>query len=229
MATATAVRERPIIFSAPMVRAILDGRKTQTRRVLVLPQWANPVSDENEFEMEYSMEQDDGGPPAVWPYATAKRTGCLSPVSCPYGDVGDRLWVKETFQRIPDRRPAGYWTNPELIGVNFWYKSEGNLPTWGGKWKSPIYMPREASRLTLEVVSVRVQRLKEISDEDARAEGAAGLLSEFTRWPGRVDTGRWTVLEEFEAGWDSLNAKRGFPWAANPWVWAVEFRRHDRE
>src|SRR5690348_5230737 len=84
-----AVAERPILFSAPMVRAILEGRKTQTRRIVKLPRWAQECNEDHEFEL-------DGEP--AWPHAIAKRTSCLAPLECPYGEAGDALWVRETWR-----------------------------------------------------------------------------------------------------------------------------------
>lgn len=212
--------DRPILFSAPMIRAILDGRKTVTRRL---------VTGHDVIE-----ERDDGTP---WPYYTTWGHGDDgSPwMACPYGVPGDRLWVKETFAErvdIDGKDPAQRSRAKHYL----MFKADGedprdpdNFHTWG-RWRSPRYMPRWASRLTLDVVSVRVERLHEITEEDARAEGVRELpLQEgkagawWTADPSASLAAPDPVLA-FRKLWDSLNAKRA-PWDSNPWVWRIEFRR----
>lgn len=187
-----AVKERPILFSGEMVRAILEGRKTQTRRV-VKPQGAI-VSD-----------------------AMARSLGVQPPkientpvIPCPYGQPGDRLWVRETFAHTEQ---LGLHQTDENYG--FAYKA--TQPEWGTeiqgwKWKSSIYMPRWASRITLEIVSVRVERLQDISEEDAFSEG----------FPYQFGYGCKTT-EWFKQLWQSIYGAKS--WDANPFVWVVEFRR----
>lgn len=198
--------DRPILFTGPMVRAILDGRKTVTRRL---------VTGHDVIE-----ERDDGTP---WPYSTTWSHGDDgSPwQACPYGVPGDRLWVKETFAErvdIDGKDPAQRARAKHYL----MFKANGDDPrdpdnfhTWG-RWRSPRYMPRWASRLTLDVVSVRVERLQAITEKDARAEGVAVA-------PVALASGA-THRQVFADLWDSLNAKRA-PWASDPWVWRVEFRR----
>lgn len=173
------MRERPIIFSGESVRAILDGRKVQTRRVI------KPV-----------QPRDDGR----WP---AGR----DPVpDCPFGRVGDRLWVRETWADHPDGDgPIYRATDPT------WDDEPGSI-----RWRPPIHMPRWASRLTLEVAGVRVERLQAIDKAGARAEGCHGI-------DGDGHRGYVPPLDQFEAAWDALNGKRA-PWSSNPWVWVVTFR-----
>jgi len=222
------MKERPILFSDAMVRAILSGTKTQTRRVIA------------------------GARGAFWDHrsytGTVERDGVLrfrvgpdggiangSPeVRCPHGAVGDRLWVREAFalsQRDPEdtavstREPQ--WWDPPV------YRADGDPGgEWtrfdGGRhvpirppWRSARYMPRWASRLTLEVTSVRVQRVQSISEEDARAEGvSAGPSAALAETPIGV-----SAREAFAELWDSINGKReGCSWGANPWVWCVSFK-----
>jgi hypothetical protein len=229
--TAAPVKERPIIFGAESVRAILEGRKTETRRVMPQP-W--------EFEAG-ALEFKDGVLLArvgdQWHECRegAGRNGQGNPVRCPYGNPGDRLWVRETWcQRFVDPPgPNGYWdgyyyaatdATPQKVdgdgGIEYTKRGFEASP-----WKSPIFMPREASRLTLEVTEVRVERLQEITEEGAIAEGMTvgpcgekdGLCTD--------NTCRKTARDAFAEGWDALNAKRGFGWDANPWVWVVRFRR----
>ena len=204
--------ERPILFSGPMVRAILDGRKTVTRRLVKDAAgafWDHPG---------YLPTVVDGR--VRWHCVdTGAEVGPGSPMpTSPYGVPGDRLWVKETFAErvdIDGKDPAQRARAKHYL----MFKANGDDPrdpdnfhTWG-RWRSPRYMPRWASRLTLDVVSVRVERLQAITEEDASREGvAAALLIGVTHRQAFADL------------WDSLNAKRA-PWASDPWVWRIEFRR----
>lgn len=209
MSQKTTYKERPILFKGEMVRAILAGTKTQTRRI-VKPQDID-VSD---------------GVPFLLPYAS----GVPEPVQvvCPQGNPGDRLWVKETH--------AYFDADRENAGVV--YRESDNGRTWeaedeGWKWKPSLFMPRKWSRITLEVVSVRVERLNDISEEDAKAEGAEELSLESqesindTRYgPGLTDNGYYpevSYVEGYQSLWESINGHGS--WAANPFVWVIEFRR----
>lgn len=180
--------DKPIIFSAPMARALLDGRKSQTRRVLK-PQ---PVPCLSWSEPPAGTYPSDKGWSRI-PYA-----------------VGDRLYVRETCKQIPDSKPGGYFVpGSPFYGVEWFYRADGNCPLWAdGKWRPSIHMPRWASRLTLTVTDVRVQRLQEISDEDAQAEGMAPLMNP-------------EPVEAFRTLWNSLHGPDA--WDANPWVVAVSF------
>lgn len=180
--------ERPILFSGPMVRAILEGRKTQTRRVVKLPRGI--VSLYRPFPNEPQNVQGVDQDGLIGWYAV--------PSACPYGVPGDRLWVRESFARS-DFGKNGYL-----------YRADGELKVIS--WSPSIHLPRAACRLVLEVTDVRVQRLQEISDADARAEGC------------ETNVVCPDVRANYRAVWDSLNAKRA-PWTSNPWVWVVEFRR----
>lgn len=229
------MRERPILFSASMVRALLEGRKTQTRRIMK----RQPAYPESWESSRFVLE--DGGINAYYPWFPApwKR------LHCPYGFPGDRLWVKET------------WTGAWYEGVNDMHLSfaadggEGcvaapafyTLPKAAAKpqgWVSPLFMPRWASRITLEITDVRVQRLQDISEEDTIAEGcerckvteqdiediqisdAAPHIKELARIFG---AGTITAYGKFAELWNSINRKRGYGWGVNPWVWAVSFKR----
>lgn len=180
-------REHPIIFSGPMVRAILDDRKTQTRRVVRLPATFRP---------DPAHRGDD-------------RAKILATVKW-YAEPGDRLWVRETGWERPYRTPrmrregADTWDR-------YYYDADGltkdeheQFKKWEFKRRPSIYMPRWASRITLEVVNVRVERLQEISREDEIAEGVA-------------DGQFYDLL------WESINGPGS--WDKNPWVWVIEFNR----
>lgn len=200
------MRERPILFAGRLVRAILDGRKTQTRRV-VKPSYlgdADCIEPLDDYPAEWS----------VW--ADGERHGN---VLCPYGVPGDRLWVRETGWQRPERTPrmmregADTWEKYYFDADGLDEADHAQFKEWGFKRRPSIFMPRWASRLTLEVVNVRVERLQEISEEDALAEGI--------RPPS--DHGRAPNRSLYASLWDELNGRGA--WDANPWVWVVEFKR----
>jgi len=195
--------ERPILFSGEMVRAILDGRKTQTRRVVKLPHnnplgaWEPTVVGGKGVCYDKAMTRPAPEEAAIW----HTRTGdCLG---CPYGQPGDRLWVRETF--------VGAGNLGVLYAADCPRGTESGVE---GGWRPSIFMPRWASRLTLEITEVRVQRVQEISRGDAMEEGCP-----FANMADGPDPRDW-----FRDLWDSLNAKRGHGWDTNPWVWAITFR-----
>lgn len=226
-------KERPILFSAPMVRAILDGSKTQTRRVVkpqpddgaVLhgPEYYEPTAEDrygNEFPgKEIFGVYDDMG---EWG------------IKCPY-EVGMTLWVRETWCEYGKKTAiyrADYQQNLTPI-------SDGI----GGPWKPSIFMPRWASRITLEITGVRVERVQSISEEDAAAEGVEVDVFDqtigtrnyskpdawFIHWGTITDPGVYRDLEvlhreSFRTLWDSINGKK-HPWESNCWVWIFEFQR----
>lgn len=195
--------DHPILFSAPMVRAILEGRKTQTRRV-VKPQpvrmgsdWMASKRDSAHCEQVY-----------LWDHRALVNDRFVSE-ACPFGVPGDRLWVRETFNGNPESG-IGYAyraTQPEMDG----------LP-----WRPSIHMPRAASRITLEVVGVRVERLNEISEEDAKAEGAARHQCGHYVAQRPLDDVYENARDWFADLWESINGPGS--WEANPWVWVVEFK-----
>lgn len=236
------MKERPILFSAPMVRAILEGRKTQTRR---------KVFNRRTTDYQSIEERDDGTP---WPWReTEDAQDHWYP--CPYGQPGDRLWVRETWRigawddngalcidyfdgprkewvEIPeasDPQSSIYWRLVEqssddaakIYGNQDRYEWEpGKSPC---RWRPSIHMPRWASRILLEVTGVRVERLADISKDDAMAEGIViqpdgGFgLSDSTHYNFSCPTDSYCSL------WESINGPGS--WDANPWVWVVEFKR----
>ena len=183
--------ERPIPFSAPMVRAILAGTKTQTRRLWKLPRGCD-------WYAEMGGERDgwfvDQGQP-WWLHVSECR--------CPYGQPGDRLWVREAWARTT------VFPGSEIIV----YREGDNRTDYGGPWKPSIHMPRAASRITLEITGVRVERLQGISRGDAMAEGCP-----FPNMAQGDDPRQW-----FADLWTQINGPGS--WDANPWVWCIEFRR----
>jgi hypothetical protein len=212
------MKERPIIFSGPMVRAILEGRKTQTRRVI-------------KPSPRFPLGQKDYQGRRIW-------NGYI----CPYA-VGDRLWVKETWRHWesgmcdcgsymchcpPDGTPVYRATvNPE---------GDTAADEYYHPWRSPIHMSRWASRITLEITGIRVERVQGISLEDARAEGINCPVEEdmpCVRCGTCTDSDRTlpishqcSAISAFAVLWDSINAKRpGAAWNDNPWVWVIEFKR----
>jgi hypothetical protein len=190
--------ERPILFSAPMVRAIFDGRKTQTRRIVKL---AGRTVDSRSDGTLYVAR------------ATRSPQETSFTVPCPYGAPGDRLWVRETFSMMNRERTLAttelYDQQPTDLEVVFRADEDHGHKAW----HPSIFMPRWASRITLEVTGVRVERLHSITDDDARAEGCLG-------YPGAVDA---TPREEFEELWKHINGLES--WRANPFVWVVSFKR----
>lgn len=191
------MKEKPILFSGPMARAILDGTKTQTRRVV---------------ESALNYRKYDGMELAVLDgkaYITNDDLAHFE-LLCPYGQPGDRLWVRETWGWVGDHHHEDHRSI-------YWKADRGDWPKTR-KWRPSIFMPRWASRLTLEVTDIRVQRVQEISEGDAKAEGATPSIvgDELDHLKYRAG---------FMALWDSINAKRGFGWDVNPWVWAISVKR----
>jgi len=203
------MKERPILFSAPMVRAILEGRKTQTRRLAKhLPAYKK-IRPGARYEAIVS--------------------------GCPYGAPGDRLWVRETHAQFAVGNRSG--TAPQCVafratcdeGGSFDYVNNGDeiMSLKVTKWTPAIHMPRWASRITLEVTEVRVQRLQEITGEDAAAEGISVArcgCEVCSRSSAMCPADASVHVEEYAHLWDSINSKRA-AWSSNPWVWAISFRR----
>ena len=237
------MKERPILFSAPMVRALLACTKTQTRRV-VKPQ---PPGDYDSLLVDaiYPVVIDRNGDdqPGAERYGVTTNNGewCLP---CPYGQPGDRLWVREAWGAhfIWDDVPPSEIPNDGKECL--FYRADGFSTgrcsqTQRDKWRPSIHMPRWASRITLEIISVRVERLHDISEADAVAEGLAALtkdgrtikygIPDSDGLPGTDDSGwpwqNWhlNAVGAYRHLWESINGPGS--WDANPWVWVVEFKR----
>lgn len=215
------MKERPILFSAPMVIAILGGAKTQTRRVvkhqpiqctelpfILFPQSKNEAIEQTGY---------------IWPNAKDQILAL-----CPYGQPGDRLWVREAWSThacFDSVSPATLTTR------SIHYLADGKVET--GKGRPSIHMPRWASRISLEITGVRVERLNRISESDAMAEGVEAVRVSETdfRYVDYLRDGKihekeattGTAIKSYASLWESINGPGS--WEANPWVWVVEFKR----
>ena len=190
------MKERPILFSAPMVRAILDGTKTQTRRVVKFTR--EPIEHPQMADvLTARIGQRD-----VWVNSQASHPNHISK-ACPYGQTGDRLWVREAFHLRTGLGP---------VEKRLSYRADGYLHMRG--WTPSIHMPRFASRILLEISGVRVEKLQDISPEDAEDEGVIPMTGD-----NYLDN----LLRGFRFTWESINGPES--WEANPWVWVVEFKR----
>lgn len=192
--------DRPIIFSAPMVRALLAGTKTQTRRVVKFKPW-------------HQIEERDDGTPWPWMYDSEYGGDCWIP--CPYGQPGDRIWVREAWAWSGDGAvPAA----DRVRKGEVWFRADPERSSPAIRWRPSIYMPRWASRITLEVTGVRVERLQDIIVADAMAEGVVECAPHLRGLEPCMD---WRYA--YEDLWVSINGPG--TWDANPWVWVIEFKR----
>ena len=230
-----------MIFNGEMVRAILDGRKTQTRRIMKVQPSDGFHPTHNGYDLDLNAHWYTPG--------VVDKNGYLQPAkkevfgvadenegyTCPFGAVGDRIWVRETFQGplIPEDELSEFLgANPDKFESPAYceYASDGGpRPEYVDAddntrhgWRPAIHMPRWASRLTLEIIGVRVERLNSISQEDAQAEGM-----ELTGWRPTYsdpDSGGevWTPYDNFAQLWESIYGEES--WKANPWVWVIEFK-----
>lgn len=250
------MKERPILFSGPMVRALLAGTKTQTRRAVKFPHqnslgvWEPTTVGGPGLYLDKACTKPANVPEraAMWHTRTADVVGC------PYGAPGDRLWVRENGWERPERTPrmmregADTWA-PYYYDADPWGEQDhADFKAWGFKRRPSIHMPRWASRLTLEVTGIRVERLQAISVADAVAEGVEPIESEredrdwsicprcggtllYTAFHGETlgampDTDCYecdTAVKRYRHLWEHINGAGS--WAASPWVWVVEFRR----
>lgn len=183
-------KERPILFQTEMVKAILEGRKTMTRRIIKPQPNDNWETEEGESILKY----------------------------CPYGEIGDVLWVRETFSI----------NNLFANGIKYTYKADLSEDVNLLKWKPSIFMPKEACRIWLQIADIKTERLQDISEEDAIKEGVEKLIK-FGQPAGYKDylnvpeIGFTTAKESFRTLWISINGEES--WNQNPWVWCVSFKR----
>lgn len=240
------MKELPILFSGPMVRALLADTKTQTRRHMKTQMVYGSVA--GLFASWYLPNRDGGG--TLYPNGKEKILA-----TCPYGQPGDRLWVRETYfawgrweTRCSAKKGRDEWHFVDMTlecGKAYLYDADsprpqplagkrdgGVTPKW---WKRPaIFMPREASRITLEITSLRVERLQSISEADAIAEGierpedmSREAVEAMDVWPEGAERSCFNALNQpvhqYRRLWEQINGTGS--WEANPWVWVVEFRR----
>ncbi len=188
------IKERPIIFNMAMVQAIMNGSKSQSRRV-IKPQPPNG----------YTFKGSDGGNPLLpndSEYYWMNGYAIWRPRN--KYQVGDRLWVRETWKKL----------HP-IMDRKVLYKADMMAPDLGKPWRPSIHMPRWASRIDREITEVRVERVKDTTEEDAKAEGIRG-----------VPTALGVLYKPaFSRLWDSINTKRGYSWESNPWVWVLTFKQ----
>ena len=217
--------ERPILFSAPMVRALLAGTKTQTRRV---------VKHAREIDAFSPCEVPGEWRIGVMEAGVTADMGCMR---CPFGTPGDRLWVRETWGVGTRPDPFEGWRDGIEYRADEALLEEGDdLPLnavtppadvdfdkYAGRWWPSIHMPRWASRITLEVTAVRVERLQAISDADARAEGVERNVDDGVEYFGPLNHGHIDPRVAYRSLWESINGDGS--WEANPWVWAISFKR----
>jgi hypothetical protein len=215
--------EHPILFSTTMVKAILDDKKTKTRRVI------KPQPDHCHRDIINKLQPYDQ---ADWdrliPQIGDKE------IKCPYGKVGDVMWVRETWkyyekavghgENFHVKKFLAYKADADNVGIQKsceWYE---------GKWKPSIHMPRKACRIRLKITDIRIERLQDITEEDAKAEGVSYESAiDCNGWGPTYndpDSGGYPIYKAgFEYLWDSINKDRGYGWDTNPWVWVVSFER----
>lgn len=228
------IKERPILYSAPMVNAILDDRKTQTRRVI------KPSSkNADNFELAFCHETGKfKGAYNTFNDSRQDSQGNEHPLSCPYGQPGDRQWVREntyadhetsdcvTLAKYSDGQPVIHDYDPEQDPdgdyrncIAHWWYSREVCPS--------IHMPRWASRIDTLIKDIRIERLQDISEQDALAEGLFKIpdIIDFSYTYDQEDKCGWqTARAAFKNLWDKINAKT-HPWQSNPWVWVIDFER----
>ena len=230
------IKERPILMSAPMVRAILERRKTQTRRIV------KSKSDLNYYHKVFFLSKDEYNKDVATEFkvkVVAKKPMALFfknfindlDVECPYGNVGDRLWVRETFFEVYNApfSPTGEYcyaaTHQGYVNV---FDEDGGIKinkdgSDASPWKPSIHMPRKASRILLEITGIRAERLQDISEDDAIAEGIL-FNGDYELW-WDYQREQWICVDPIDS-YKSLICKINGPetWEKNPWVWVVEFR-----
>lgn len=222
------MKERPIIFTGDSVRAILAGRKTQTRRIckyrhLTFLGGQGERDDPDAWGWSFDGPDHNGYMVLGRGHNERHDHGSIS-IPCPYGEPGDALWVKETFCyadpefRIDGGAPIYYAATDDGVEASG-FRKDGQPRS---PWSSSMFMPRAASRITLRVTSVRVERVQAVSEADAWAEGVEPASTGRRVYPGTGAAFVETRRAGFEQAWNAINGKRA-PWSVNPWVWVVGF------
>lgn len=221
------MKMKPILFSTPMVAAILEGRKTQTRRTV------KPQPDSKATLFSYRPDQ---WPKKPWiakfkfkEIEGAPYYEVTNDYKCPYGKLGDILYVRETWQLTT-------WEHPTSENYGYIYKASENGREWEQteewKWKPSLFMPKEAARIFLRITDIRVERLQDITEEDAIAEGIEYIVSDLLRGYTDYSTPKGITgvvdspIQSFRTLWQSINGPES--WTANPWAWCVSFERIDK-
>jgi hypothetical protein len=211
------MKERPILFNAPMVRAILEGKKTQTRRI---SKYMNMYPPADCPELSLMSKSKHGEKVLTATYIASN--GKFSAEFCPFGQIGDQLWVRETHfinHFKGTQTPVAERPDTEILYRATVMSYVKNMEDSEGLvWKPSIHMPRWASRIQLEITRVRVERLKDINEADAIAEGCAGGHGAIPDYGYNASPD-----EHFMHVWASAYGEES--WHANPWVWVIEFRR----
>ena len=243
------MKERPIIFTAPEVRAILAGRKTMARRVVKLPEIISEPGDADATSVGWLDHHESG--PGWHGWMTEYPEEGSVPLRCPYGQPGERLWVREKWgyfdpdggsTDVEDRGPPApfcdemmqeghplrdYWRRRIAYAATWQMPRYGCGPDAPARWRSPIHMPRWASRITLEIESVRVERLQDISETDALAEGCPCYVCG-APLDGNSEANchcfhRTATASDYRDLWEHINGAGS--WEKNPFVWVILFRR----
>jgi len=212
------MKEHPILFSAEMVRAILEGRKTQTRRVLKQGYF---LENNKNFQENYIFDKmfidTNDKHQAIFKHKTDNFTEWFE---CPYGQTGDILWVRETWFEWgignPEKLPYLYRATTSDYDIEMTKQCGHTI-----LWRPSIFMPRCASRVTLEIINIRVERVQDISLQDCKSEGLPTIIA--------TPESDWSAIyrDAYRKLWDSINGKK-YPWSSNPWVWVIEFKRIEK-
>ena len=209
------MKERPILFSTPMVQAILAGTKTQTRRIVKKA----PTTEINHrliaLDNGWNWQVDQQG------VVPTMHREIDNPMVCPYGQIGDQFWVRESWYQkgtvgrsYPDDDEYQFFGHKQAA-----YVADGDAPKdWTVRKRPSIHMPRWASRLQLEITNIRIERLNDISSEDAKAEGF-----DYSTHPSAIEMGYAIGAKtNFRFTWEQIYGQN--EWNKNPWVWVIEFK-----
>lgn len=203
------MKERPILFNTDMVRAILEGRKTETRRIVKFKDLPLEPLHHN-----------------IWKSQSGWQDGDMK-IKCPYGQVGNRLWVRETYHFVAENYQIEEYKKGLVCKNDLSLIYRTDLPNHkiiDGGWTPSIFMPHWASRITLEITEIKVERVQDITEEGARAEGIIyeNIHDAVHNLKNPIPYSPW--VGGFAQLWNSINKKRGFSWESNPWVWVVKFK-----